>query len=313
MNKILYTTAIILLLTLSAAAQQMPMYGQYIFNSSVLNPAQAGARGDNQAGILGRYQWVGIDGAPNTQTAFANLSLTNDIGVAMGIYQDQAGPVREFTIQSDVAYSSRISRDWYLSGGLRMVANSMSVNLADLEDVVSSTDPLLGMDHRSGLKFNMGAGILAFSNNHFFGMSMPRAIKVSNTDNYTASRHFFIYGGSTIDITREISISPSGFFKKAAHAPMQLDINAVGSYDKMIDFGTMVRTNMAKGIVDAIGFLAGYHLNENWYFGYMYEYPTNPLSTATRQSHEISLRYKWQGVNSNNFRSPAFFMNDRRR
>lgn len=312
MKKSIYIAALVLMCSFTAMSQQMPMYGQYIFNSSVLNPAQAGARGDNQAGILGRYQWVGIEGAPNTQTAFANLSLPHDIGFALGIYQDQAGPVREFTLQTDVAYSSRISQDWYLSGGLRLVANSMSINLADLDDIIGTSDPLLGMDHRSGLKFNMGAGLLAFTNKHFVGISMPRAIKVHNTDNYTASRHFFIYGGSSFDITREISLSPSGMFRKAAQAPMQLDINAIGSYENMIDFGPMIRSNLARGVIDAIGFVAGYHLNDNWYFGYMYEFPTNRISTATKQSHEISLRYQWKSASSGIFRTPGFFLNDRR-
>jgi type IX secretion system PorP/SprF family membrane protein len=313
MNRSLFLTALGLMISLSAMAQQMPMYGQYIFNSSVINPAQAGARGDNQAGILGRYQWVGIEGAPNTQTAFANLTLPFNLGYALGIYQDQAGPVRELTIQSDVAYSSRITENWYLSGGLRLVANSINIDLTNLSDVATSNDPMLGLDYRSGLRFNMGAGVLAFSNNHFIGISMPRALRIAHTQNYTATHHIFIYGGTTLDITREITISPSGLFKNAANAPAQLDINAVGSYENMIDFGPMIRSNLAKGLIDAIGFVAGYHLNDNWYFGYMYEFPTNRLSTATKQSHEISLRYQWKSMKDGIYRSPAFFLNDRRK
>jgi hypothetical protein len=64
--------------------QQIPMYGQYIFNNTVINPAQAGARDKNQAGILGRYQWLGIDGAPVTYTGFANFRLPQNMGLAVG-------------------------------------------------------------------------------------------------------------------------------------------------------------------------------------------------------------------------------------
>lgn len=309
---------IILIITLgflysSGIAQQIPMYGQYIFNSSVINPAQAGARGENQAGILGRYQWVGIDGAPSTHTAFANLSLPRNLGVAAGIYQDNVGPVRELTFQADVAYSARLTREWYLSSGLRMTTSSMNVDLTNLENITDSGDPMFYRDLNSGFRFNIGAGLLAFTNRHYFGISMPGMLTIVNKDSHSVSQHLFIYGGSIFDITREITVSPSAMFKNSALAPAQIDLNALVGYNEMIDFGPMIRSNMAKGWVDAIGFLAGYHLTENWYFGYMYEYPTNSLSTATRQTHEISLRYQWASPRRANYRRPSFFLNDRRR
>ena len=55
---------------LEATAQQDPVYGQYIFNSTIINPAQAGVFRQSQWGALYRNQWVGIDGAPITQSFF---------------------------------------------------------------------------------------------------------------------------------------------------------------------------------------------------------------------------------------------------
>ncbi len=297
----------------SGISQQIPMYGQYIFNSSVINPAQAGARGENQAGILGRYQWVGIDGAPSTHSAFANLSLPHNLGVAAGIYQDNVGPVRDLTFQADVAYSARLTRDWHLSSGLRMTTSSVNANLTNLENITDSGDPMFYEDLNSGFRFNIGAGLLAFTNRHYFGISMPGMLNIVNKDSHSVSQHLFIYGGSIFDITREFTLSPSAMFRSSAMAPAQIDLHALAGYNEMIDFGPMIRSNMAKGWVDAVGFLAGYHLTENWYFGYMYEYPTNNLSTATRQTHEISLRYQWAGPKRPNYSRPSFFLNDRRR
>ncbi len=313
MKKILISFVIIALIVATVKAQQLPMYGQYIFNSSVINPAQAGARGDNQAGLLGRYQWVGIDGAPTTHTAFANLSLPHDLGLAFGIYQDQLGPLRELTLQTDVAYSARISHEWYLSGGLRTVLNHLYMDYNALADGIDTSDPLFHEDINSGLRFNVGAGLLAFTDRHFVGISLPRAINVANKNGHDVAHHFFFYGGSTIDINREFTVSPSAIFKKSTMAPAQIDINGIVSYDQMIDFGPMIRSNMAKGVVDAIGFVAGYHFLENWYFGYMYEHPVNRVRLASRQTHEISLRYQWFGSRNSHFRAPRFFLNDRRR
>ncbi|MFW5708519.1 MAG: type IX secretion system membrane protein PorP/SprF [Bacteroidota bacterium] len=55
------------------------------------------------------------------------------------------------------------------------------------------------------------------------------------------------------------------------------------------------------------------NISENWYFGYMYEYPANRIRTSTVQTHEISLRYQWESSQSTNRRSPSIFLYNRRR
>lgn len=294
-----------------AFPQQIPMYGQYIFNNTVINPAQAGARDKNQAGILGRYQWLGIDGAPVTYTGFANFRLPNNMGLAVGIYQDNLGPVRDFTIQTDLAYHARLTEKWYLSGGLRIFMSNMNINLTGLENI-DPGDPYFSHDLSSGLHLNLGAGLLAFSEKSFLGVSMPQAqrrgILSTNQRLNTFSLHFMAYGGTTFDLTEEFVVTPSTLFKTSDHAPSQLDINAIFGYNEIFDFGPMIRSNLAEGWLDAVGFLAGFYITENWYFGYMYEYPVNNLNIITKQSHEVSLRYLWGSKKKIRIRSPRYFL-----
>jgi len=49
-------------------AQQDPQFTQYMFNTLGVNAAYAGSRGHLSATGLLRSQWVGLDGAPRTQT-----------------------------------------------------------------------------------------------------------------------------------------------------------------------------------------------------------------------------------------------------
>lgn len=310
MKKIILALIGGLIITLTANSQQIPMYGQYIFNSSVINPAQAGAKSENQAGLLGRYQWVGLNGAPTTHSAFVNLRLPHNLGFALGIYQDAVGPVRDLTIQSDLSYHTRLSEQWYLSGGLRFVTNNLNINLTDMDNIIDSGDPMFYNNLTSGFRINIGAGILVFDNNSFFGIALPRAVTVISKESHELTPHIFIYGGSTFNLPYDLSITPSTLFKNSTYSPAQLDLNAIIGYE-MFDFGPMVRSNMAKGWVDAVGFLAGFQFTNNWYFGYMYEYPTSSLRTATRQTHEVSLRYQWVSSNNTKFRPFGFFVNDR--
>ena len=61
---------------LNIKAQQDPQYTQYMYNTMSVNPAYAGSRGHGVITAIGRAQWVGFDGAPETQ----NLSYDTPLG-----------------------------------------------------------------------------------------------------------------------------------------------------------------------------------------------------------------------------------------
>ena len=48
--------------------QQDAQYTQYMYNTVSINPAYAGSRGHLSIAGLHRSQWVGLEGAPKTQT-----------------------------------------------------------------------------------------------------------------------------------------------------------------------------------------------------------------------------------------------------
>jgi len=52
--------------------QQDPHYTQYMYNMSVFNPAYAGSKEALSMGVLYRKQWVNIEDAPTTLSAFAH-------------------------------------------------------------------------------------------------------------------------------------------------------------------------------------------------------------------------------------------------
>lgn len=312
MKKALFLiTLLISLVGIKGFAQQSQMYGQYIFNNSVINPAQAGVSDNIQMGVLGRYQWLGIEGAPVTHTAYFNTRLPRNMGFTVGLYQDNLGPVREHTLQTDFAYHARLTEHWYLSGGLRLVTSIVKLNLLELENLDPS-DPYFNQNLSSGLQFNVGAGLLAFSEKAFIGASLPKAQRKGFGDptrqQLISARHFFLYGGYTFDLVESLVVTPSVLFKDSERAPAQLDMNLIFGYNEIFDFGPMVRSNFSNSWLDAVGFLVGMRVTPNWYFGYMYEYPTNDLNLVTKQTHEVSLRYIWGAKQRLRIRSPRYFL-----
>ena len=308
-----------LLMPLMVHAQQEPMYGQYIFNNSVINPAQAGSNSVNQWGALARNQWLGIDGAPKTESVYANFRLPRQLGVAVGIYQDRLGPESNLQIQADLAYHARVLNNWHLAAGIRVIGSHLRISLSDVPNV-DPGNPFFHEDLSSGILLNAGVGLLAYNNRSFFGVSIPKAFRNQIGINEPGvvdfrkkeTRHLFAYAGTNIQLSDEILFIPTTLFKYSEDAPVQLDINAVFGYRDVLDFGPLIRSNLT-GIdwFDAVGFLVGIHFLENWYFGYMYEYPVTDLRHAAgviRQTHEISLRFFWDTTRERRIRSPRYFL-----
>jgi len=297
-----------LLLVEGVRGQQLPVYGQYIFNNTVINPAQAGSGDSNQFGLLGRQQWVGIDGAPNTYSAFLNLVLPSNLGVALGVYQDNIGWFKDLTIQADIAYHLRIAETWRFSVGLRALASSQDFNPDD-PGFITPGDPNF-VPYNTGLNLNVGLGFLFYSPSSFLGISAPKIFhqgyEHQGTELNVSATHIFLYGGHTFRFTEELSLTPSSMVRYTHKTPLQVDFNAVFGLSKVLDFGPVVRTDFENGL-DAIGALIGIRFSDNWYLGYKYSYPMNHMNVATKQTHEVGLRFNWGGP-TGRIASPRFFL-----
>ena len=91
----------------TAFSQQDPMYSQYMFNHQVLNPAYAGSWGYLTSTLIYRKQWVGLNGAPETQSFSMHLPTRNDRhGFGFGFVGDQIGVTK--TTGVNAAYAFRI-------------------------------------------------------------------------------------------------------------------------------------------------------------------------------------------------------------
>ena len=85
------------LLALPAIAQQDPQFTQYMFNLLAINPAYAGAAERTEVKALSRHQWVGFEGAPNTQTLTLHAPLFREsLGVGGTIMRDEFGPIQQY-------------------------------------------------------------------------------------------------------------------------------------------------------------------------------------------------------------------------
>ena len=79
--------------------QQDPQYSLYMFNPFGINPAYAGSREVLSAVLVHRSQWIGLEGAPETQVLAINTPLKNKkMGVGFQVVNDKIGPKNTLNI-----------------------------------------------------------------------------------------------------------------------------------------------------------------------------------------------------------------------
>src|SRR6188472_4097586 len=86
-------------------AQQVATYAQYMFNGLAINPAYAGSHDALSATALARFQNVGLEGAPNTQTFSAHAPLINKrVGLGLLVIHDQLSVINQTGVHFSYSY-----------------------------------------------------------------------------------------------------------------------------------------------------------------------------------------------------------------
>jgi type IX secretion system PorP/SprF family membrane protein len=155
------TNLIILVLILSIStsyAQQDAQFTQYMYNTININPAYAGSRDVMSIFALHRTQWVGLDGAPTTNTVSINTPVTgSNVGLGLSIINDKIGPSDENNIAIDFSYTIYTSDTYKLAFGLKASANLLNIDFSKLNQY-DKNDYVFDINVDNKLSPNIGAG-----------------------------------------------------------------------------------------------------------------------------------------------------------
>lgn len=279
--------------------QQDAQYTQYMYNMNVLNPAYAGSKGITSIGLLGRTQWVGVEGAPRTVTLAMHSPVGKAVGLGLSIIHDEIGPVKEDNIYVDFSYTIFTSDEGRLAFGLKAGVSFLNVR----EFITVDPDPLnIPINQTSP---NFGAGIYYYTNKFYLGLSAPNFIETKHLEKgggtvSTASEkmHYFLTSGYVFDIADNLKLKPSTMIKATAGAPISVDLSLNLLVDERVELGLSHRFD------DSISALIGFQVNEDFRIGYAYDYTTTKFGDFNSGSHEIMLLFDF---NRKNVKSPRFF------
>ena len=188
-------------------SQQESNFSYYMFNHQAINPAYTGSRGITNLTSVIRSQWVGLEGAPETQTITFGKSLNSkNLGYGISILNDKIGPTNSTSFDIDLAYHLKLNEKGNrLSLGLKGGIHNYSLN-SNLIQTLTPGDNAFVLDNDRKILPNIGFGIYYFTQSFYSGFAIPRLL--SNKE-YNLEPHYYFITGGLIKISEALMLKPS--------------------------------------------------------------------------------------------------------
>jgi type IX secretion system PorP/SprF family membrane protein len=274
-----------------------------MYNTINVNPAYAGSRGVLSIFALHRTQWVGLDGAPVTNTVSINTPINGSkLGLGVSLVNDKIGPTNENAISADLSYFIQTSDTWKLSFGMKATANLFDLDVTRL-DPVDASDPSL--QNYSKFSPNIGAGLYLHSDKAYIGFSVPNFLETNRySDNsvkiFKEKINYYLIAGYVFDINSTLKFKPAVLSKMVEGAPLQVDVSANFLFNNKFMVGAAYRWSAS------LSAMVGFQITEGMYIGYGYDRETTNLKNYNSGSHEVFLRYELFN-NVKKITTPRFF------
>lgn len=323
-RKILYhLCAIALVLTLGnlkANAQSDAQFSQYYQVKNYYNPAAIGT--SDLLNIRGgaRMQWVGIDNAPKSFAATAEMPLRlfkKRFGVGLLMQQESMGLYKNLTIGAQLGYKFKLFKGEFTAGlQLGFISESFKgtdVLLPDDDNYHQGNDEAIPMQDLNGNALDIGLGVFYTRGNWWGGVSMTHLNQpvinlksegqgetIDKNYEFQVGRTLYFMVGGNIPIKNTLFEVMPSVLVKSDFTFTTGEATARVRYNKFLTVGLGYRYN------DAVTISIGAEF-KGFYLGYSYDYATSAIAKASSGSHEIfagySLKLDFSEKNKNKHKS----------
>ncbi|WKX76585.1 PorP/SprF family type IX secretion system membrane protein [Zobellia laminariae] len=297
MKKVIITVVSMFAGLVSVFGQQDAQYTQYMYNTISVNPAYAGSRGVFSIAALHRSQWVGLDGAPTTQTLNFHTPVSKRVGLGLSVVNDEIGngTNQDTYVDAAFSYTVKTSDEGKLSFGLKAGGHLLNVDFSKLRNYGAESN-LPNIDNK--FSPNIGAGVYYHTDHFYVGLSVPNFLQTehfdgsnTNSSSFLAEErmNFYFITGYVFEVNDRWKFKPAGLVKAVRGAPLQIDVSANFLYNDKFSLGLAYRWDAA------LSALFGFQITDQFMVGVAYDREITDLG-ATRfndGSFEIFLRYEF--------------------
>ncbi|MEM1118912.1 MAG: type IX secretion system membrane protein PorP/SprF [Bacteroidota bacterium] len=316
MKRLFYLFLLILFVGSAVQAQQEAHYTHFMYTKQLLNPGYVGSSGNMNFMGLYRKQWIGFEGAPESQLLTFNAPFLDPrVGFGVAVSRRVAGDRTEYLGNLSYSYDMINQDDLSLRFGIMGTIKSLEFDpLGPGTAVINTSDPVISDitgDDFSRIGGNVGAGLYLNIKEAYIGFSVPNILTREigrDGDGAVEKPHFYGMAGAIIPVPEsQFSIYPNVLFKYVENAPYSLDINLSAIYNNVFTFGASYRYGQENS--DSVDFLARYQVSPQFGLGVAYDLPLSDIRTTNSGSIELMLTYGLGGSNGKNpdMTNPRFF------
>lgn len=297
MKKRLLALSTLVLASAGVFGQQDAAVTHFIYNKMTFNP---GATGIDE-GICGtltyRNQWDKVNGAPNTAllNLEANLQRFFPGGVGLSFAHDAIGFNRQNNLLLNYSFPLIVPG----AGTLGIGVGLGMINFGSAPTWVPPTtldDPSLPVG-TAATTFDVNAGLywkgeqdyyIGLSSTHLGAPSLDQGsiLGAGSGVQYNTARHYYVMAGKSFPAGERGVVDIQGMMRTDM-VKYSGDINARFIFDKMLYGGLTYRTS------DAIAVMVGFmpKTMPGAVIGYSYDLTVNQLSSVSRGTHELVVKY----------------------
>jgi type IX secretion system PorP/SprF family membrane protein len=285
----------------------LPVFTQYLAdNNFVVSPTYAGIGDYLKIRANGLTQWVGIKGAPDNQSVYADIRIADRSGLGVSFYSDRNGN----TIQSGAKLSYAhhlvldLTTEQYLSLGISYNINSFKIDIQNFNTTYENPiiDPFV-TDNRATTNNNFDVGALYRFKDFFFSLNanniLDKEVEEYRVGEPNLLMNFQIYSGYTFRQNgkkgkNRLEIEPSLYYQLfASDGRSSTDLNIkfrkFGRNDDYFWGGISYRFLNDQFMKPLnIGPMVGFK-KSIVYFGYAYQITMNDLASYNSGTHVVTI------------------------
>ncbi len=310
------STIFMVLLSLSAFAQQDAGFSMYFFNPLYFNPGYAGSREAFSGTLVDRNQWIGMSGAPTSQSLTLHSALRNvRLGLGLEIYNDQAGPMRNTGINLTYAYHLPINEITKLSFGITGMLNNLSIGWSSI-NIDNRNDPSFMNNAATSWVGDASAGMYLYKPRFYLGFSVNHLLQSRFGTTHAAGadlamfyRQYYLTSGVVLPINEKTDFRASFLGKYVNAAPAVGEIDGTFIFLQRLFVGAGFRTDKRVNIQGSDNMLIGiveFEMTSFLRIGYSYDYYLNQTGTYNSGTHEFMLGWDISSAKTK-LSSPRFF------
>lgn len=299
MKKHLLIGLLVVLSTGILEAQQDPQFTQNMHNRLFPNPGVAGSNGSICGTLLGRQQWLGFEGKPETYlfSVHAPVKLLRG-GVGLSVSSDALGSESTFGLKFAYAYRQQLGIGVLGVGiGLGMVNKSIKDNWISVDPF--QNDDAIPDNGASDSSFDLDFGAYYKANNFYVGLSTTHITEAEMNDiaqgnaanGYKVARHYYIMAGYNDEgklLGPDFELIPSTLIKTDASS-LQFDLNLNVLYNNLIWGGVTYRYQDA--VAPMVGVIKDGLGPGTLKVGFSYDITTSLIRQYSSGTIEVMLNY----------------------